>query len=136
MEIALRYDIHACTDITGFGLAGHALEMAKGGGIEIHLSFKAVPLYSDALEMYRKGETTGSNRGNQNLTEGFLDIKTNLKKEESELLFDPQTSGGLLMALPATQADALVGELKSEGIESASIVGEIKSKKGPRVVIL
>ena len=129
LEIALRFDIHACTDITGFGVVGHALEMAKGSGVQINLFYKAFPLYPNALEMYQKGETTGSNIDNRKLAEGFLKIDTTLRFEEEELLFDPQTSGGLLLALSSSHGEQLIKELKDEGLEAAACIGEVVSGK-------
>ncbi|HOV88247.1 MAG TPA: selenide, water dikinase SelD, partial [Syntrophobacteraceae bacterium] len=112
LETALSYDIHACTDITGFGLLGHALEMATASGVAVDLDFGAVPLYPNVLEMYRKGETTGSNSANRELLRGHLELKAALSREEAEALVDPQTSGGLLFSLPPDQAEELVERLK------------------------
>ncbi|HMK51466.1 MAG TPA: selenide, water dikinase SelD, partial [Thermodesulfobacteriota bacterium] len=72
MEIALNFDIHACTDITGFGIIGHCLEMAKGSGVQINLLYDKLPFYPYAVDMYHKGEKTGSNKGNRKLAEGLL----------------------------------------------------------------
>lgn len=107
IEISLNFNIHACTDITGFGIVGHVLEMAKGSGVRINLFYDKLPVYPNALHMYRRGETTGSNKANRKLAEGLFEKSKNLSREEEELLFDPQTSGGLLLALPSTHADQL-----------------------------
>ena len=72
MEIALKSGVHSCTDITGFGILGHTLEMARASSVAITLEFSALPFYPNAMDMYRKGETTGSNRPNQELVEDFL----------------------------------------------------------------
>jgi selenide,water dikinase len=133
IEVALNFDIHACTDITGFGIAGHTLEMAKGSGMQINLYYDKLHFYPNALQMYRRGETTGSNKSNRRLAEGYLKIVKRLSIEEEELLFDPQTSGGLLFALPSEKADALVKELKTAGIESADRVGEVIGQDEPSV---
>jgi selenide,water dikinase len=77
MEVALNFEIHACTDITGFGILGHSLEMAKGSGLQIDLIFDRLPFYPNALEMYQKGETTGSNKANRRLAQGFWDAAAN-----------------------------------------------------------
>ena len=136
MEIALDFDIHACTDITGFGLIGHSLEMAKGSGVQINFFYDKLPLYPNALDMYRKGETTGSNKANRKLAEvGFKMIKE-LSKEEEEVLFDPQTSGGLLLSLPSAEADHLIKKLKKAGIETASLLGEVLASAQPSVWVI
>ena len=131
--MALNFEIHACTDITGFGILGHSLEMAKGSGLQIDLIFNRLPLYPHALKMYQKGESTGSNRANRRLAEGFWKVTASIAFEEEELLFDPQTSGGLLLAVPAGQCDDLLTGLKAAGIEAAAHVGEVVESQKPLV---
>jgi len=125
LEVALGFPVHACTDVTGFGLAGHALEMAMGSGVRIDLRLESLPLYPDALAMYRKGETTGSNAANRKVCEGRIQVPVRLFPEQEEILFDPQTSGGLLFAVPGQQAGALVAALRAVGIEAAARVAEV-----------
>jgi selenide,water dikinase len=136
LQIALEFDIHACTDITGFGLIGHALEVARGSGVGIDLRYEALPLYPRVIDMYRKGESTGSNRTNRQLSEGFLMKTRSLSREEEELLFDPQTSGGLLISLPPEQSVPLIIKLKDAGIEAASNIGKVVSSPGHQIRIL
>lgn len=136
IEIALNFDIHACTDITGFGIVGHFLEMAKGSGVQINLFYDKLPFYTNALHMYRRGETTGSNKANRKLAEGFFKKIKELSREEEELLFDPQTSGGLLLSVPSTEADRLITELKRAGIETAARVGEVIAGPQPSVWVV
>ena len=136
MEVALNFQVHACTDITGFGILGHSLEMAKGSGLQIDLGFDRLPLYPNALKMYQKGETTGSNKANRRLAQGFWEAAAGLAVEEEELLFDPQTSGGLLFAVPADQCDDLLAGLKKAGIEAAAHVGEVVEGQGPFVRVV
>jgi len=135
-EIASNFDVHACTDITGFGMAGHTIEMAKASGVQINLFFHALPVYPHAMEMYRKGETTGSNLPNRKISEGSLRKKQTLTREEEELLFDPQTSGGLLLAVPSSQADPLQKALIREGLSGSSRVGEVEAASQAIVTVL
>jgi selenide,water dikinase len=86
--------------------------------------------------MYRKGETTGSNKANRKLCEGSLEIAVPLDDKEEELLFDPQTSGGLLLSVPAGRADSLVRELRTAGVAHAALVGEIVAAETPIVRIV
>ncbi len=125
MEIALQFDLHAATDITGFGIAGHTLEMALGSGSQVILHFDRLPFYNDALRMYQKGETTGSNKANQKLVEEQLQIKKSLTSHQEQLLYDPQTSGGLLLSVPASQANALIAALEAAGVKTAVQIGEV-----------
>lgn len=136
LDIALKHEVHACTDITGFGIAGHALEVARGSCAEVRLSYRGIPFYPNALAMYRKGETTGSNKANRKLSEGYLEFTARLDDKERELLFDPQTSGGLLFSVPAGEADAFVRELRAAGVEHAAVVGEVAAADVPKVKIV
>jgi selenide,water dikinase len=136
LEIATKFQVHACTDVTGFAIMGHTLEMARASGAEINLSYSELPFYPNALEMYQKGETTGSNAGNKKLVEGFSKIDKDLTSEQEEMLFDPQTSGGLLISVPSSQADDLVKELKAAGVDAASRVGEVVSNGNPFLTVV
>ena len=125
MEAALNFDVHACTDITGFGIAGHVLEVALGSNASVVLKFADLPIYQDALAMYKKGETTGSNKGNREMCKGKLECRVSLSKAEEEILFDPQTSGGLLISVPSSQAGDALRALEQAGTPCAVIVGEV-----------
>jgi selenide,water dikinase len=128
IEVALKFDVHACTDITGFGIMGHTLEVARGSGVQIDLFYDSLPFHPHALEMYQKGQTTGSNPPNRKLAEGFWESLTRISLPEEELLFDPQTSGGLLISLPNDQAEALAREMREQGMETAVRVGAVVAK--------
>jgi len=134
MEIALEYDLNACTDITGFGIAGHCLEVALGCDARIVLDYGKLPFYSAAEEMYEKGETTGSNLGNRELVAGKLEIQISLSRAEEELLYDPQTSGGLMLSLPASQADDAMKKLTAAGLATVARIGEVVA--GPAGVVM
>lgn len=136
LEVALSFELHACTDITGFGLLGHTLEMARGSGLRIDVSYEAIPFYPNAREMYRKGETTGSNKANRDLVQNSLTLSVKLTPDQEELLFDPQTSGGLLLAVPEDQGDRLVQDLRSAGIDSARRIGEAVESAQPGIRII
>ena len=126
MEVALQYDLHACTDITGFGILGHLLEVAHGCNARVVLDYKKIPFYADALAMYYKGETTGSNKPNRAMVaKHHLDLQVSLSAAEEELLYDPQTSGGLLLAIPGSLADELIAALTADNVQTAVRIGEI-----------
>jgi selenide, water dikinase len=126
MEKALAFDLHACTDITGFGFLGHVLEMAAGSSVHAVLDYKALPFYPGAHDMYKIGQTTGSNKANRTLVARHpLALATDLTRSQEELLYDPQTSGGLLLSLPNDQAQRLLQQLHEAGIGDAAIIGEI-----------
>ena len=126
IEKALAFDLHACTDITGFGLLGHVLEMAAGSGVHAVLDYKALPFYPGAHDMYKIGQTTGSNKANRDLVARHpLTMAIDLTRSQEELLYDPQTSGGLLLSLPKDQAQKLLLQLHGAGIDAAVRIGGI-----------
>jgi selenide,water dikinase len=124
-EAARRFDVHAATDITGFGLLGHCLEMARASNARVHVSYRSLPFYPHAAAMYRRGETTGSNAANRNAVAGSWELRVKLSAVEEELLFDPQTSGGLLLSVPDPQADELVRSLRAAGVGAAARIAEV-----------
>ena len=135
LHVALEFGVNACTDVTGFGLAGHLLEMAKGSGKSMELFYGNIPFYPNAPEMYRKGETTRNTRENRSLATGRLKMEKSLTPEEENLLFDPQTSGGLVFSLPEREAGELVARLKERGVLSAALVGRVTAGGGPEITI-
>jgi selenide,water dikinase len=136
IETAMKFDVNACTDVTGFGILGHTLELARGSDVQIDLIYEKLPIYPNALRMYQKGETTGSNKANRRLAEDAWEMTAHRSAEEQELLFDPQTSGGLLLAVPDSQADELVAQLKMGGVETAVRVGEVVASDKPYIHVV
>ncbi len=134
-EVMAGYEIHGATDVTGFGLAGHAFEMARGGGVRLVIDLERVPVMDQALEMYRRGVSTGVNRHNRDMVAPSLGMDTRLPDWHREIVYDPQTSGGLLAALPAASADALVEALGAAGVAGARRIGGVEAASdAPRLV--
>lgn len=126
IEAALSYNIHACTDITGFGILGHSLEASLGSGNHVRLNYNNLPFYDGALDMYKKGQTTGSNKANRAMvSRSQLSLDCVLDKNEEELLYDPQTSGGLLLSLPKEEAIKLIADLDAVGAPASALIGEV-----------
>ena len=125
-EIFLSYDVHAATDITGFGLAGHGLEMAQGSDASLHINLDAVPVMDEAYKMYELGISTGVNKHNRAKVMPSIHFNDSAKTEKREILFDPQTSGGLLVSLPKDQAKEAIDKLRNTGLADAEIIGEAK----------
>jgi selenide,water dikinase len=126
MEAARQFDLHACTDVTGFGILGHLLEMADGSGAQVIVNFSRLPFYPYAMDMYKRGETTGSNEANRRMVNRHsLEVRTSLNQAEEELLYDPQTSGGLILAVPGGQADELIKALHNGGVTAAVKIGAV-----------
>ena len=124
------FHIHAVTDVTGFGLAGHAQEMAKGSGVCLEINVQALPVMDEALEMYRKGMSTGVNAFNKQLVAENTRFARQLPPWHEQIVYDPQTSGGLLVALPAQEAPELVKALESIPTPAAALIGKALPPKG------
>jgi selenide,water dikinase len=125
-EVASGFEVHAATDITGFGLAGHCYEMVKGSQVAMEFTMHRIPVMKEALEMYKKGVTTGVNNFNRELVAGAVRFEKDLPPWHKEIVYDPQTSGGLLLSVPASQGEALLKALETAGVRWASLVGEVK----------
>jgi len=114
---------HACSDVTGFGLLGHAREMADGSGVTIVLEASKMPLLRGARRLAEQGCLTGGCRRIRAYLEDKIAVGRSVPEGLLEVAFDPQTSGGLLMALPQARASGVVTELHAQGITAATIVG-------------
>jgi selenide,water dikinase len=126
---------HAITDITGFGLAGHASEMAEGSGVTIVLDTRALPLIEGASTLATSANYTRASKGNRQFLEGRLEICDSADALGLEFLFDAQTSGGLLVAIDPQHADALVRALDDRGAMAAHVVGRVESRRGPTAIV-
>ncbi len=106
-EAMLAYDVHGCTDVTGFGLIGHAREMAVGSGVTIEIDTAAVQFLPGALDYARQGALPGGLKNNREFASCAVEVTREIPAEIENLLYDPQTSGGLLISLPETDAAQL-----------------------------
>ena len=129
-ETMLEFDPHACTDITGFGLSGHALGMAKGSNVKMRFRFRDIPRYEESLELIAQGVATSVTASNLQVAQDYLAFSGSFTEEETWLVVDPQTSGGLLISLPAAQAPDLVSRLRARGNPVAAVVGEVVPSGG------
>ena len=135
-DIMKKYDIHAVTDVTGFGLGGHGLEMAKASNVRLRLKMADLPLFDEAIAMYDKGMSTGVNSHNEKLIGTSVEYEKKFSASQKQMILDPQTSGGLLAALPADQAAELVKELAQIPTPAAVIIGEVISSDGKPGLII
>ncbi len=126
---------HACTDVTGFGLIGHALEMAVGSDVTLAIDFSRVPLLPMALEFASHGVLTGGGASNIEFASFSTGIEGKLSREQKMVLHDPQTSGGLLIALPADKAGGLVDAVRESGAGYAAVIGEVLDQ-GDKPIVL
>lgn len=134
-EIMQDFEIHAATDITGFGLSGHAFEMASGSGVRLEFTLDDIPVMPEALEMYAKGVSTGVNRQNRLLVENHIKFEKNVPEWHREIVYDPQTSGGLMVAVPQDQGPELISALKAADVKQSCIIGRVQKMHGANRLI-
>lgn len=128
------YEVHACTDVTGFGLMGHALEMAKGSGSGIRIKGSDVPVLPRVRELAEQGFVPGGTKNNFAHVEGDIDFPADLDQIGRWILCDAVTSGGLLIAVEPSQAEELLAKLVGAGVE-ASLIGEVTGEHPGRIVV-
>ena len=130
-----EFSVHACTDITGFGFLGHLAEMVVDSGHGVRIKAAQVPMYPEALEWAAMGLIPAGAYNNRNFRGAFVDFGAKVPQRVQDLLFDPQTSGGLLIAVAAGEAERLVDALKARGVESAAIVGEVVAEPVGMIIV-
>jgi len=126
MRLAGLPGVHAMTDVTGFGLLGHLMEVCRGSGVRATVRWNAVPLFTAAAELAAAGYVTGGSTRNWKGYGSLVDLTAHGKVEQA-LLTDPQTSGGLLLACAPDAVDEVLGIFRAEGFSSAAVIGEIAS---------
>jgi selenide,water dikinase len=124
----LRYEVHAATDVTGFGLAGHGFKMADGSRVTLQLEESDLPIMAGALELCREGMVPGGGKRNREYYGPHVKTSDEVASEVVEIVFDPQTSGGLLIAVPQRDALALLGDLHAVGATDASVIGAVRPR--------
>jgi selenide, water dikinase len=127
------FPVHAMTDITGFGLIGHAREMALASGVSLDISAGSIPFLEGALECVRAGYIPGGLKNNRDFAECMVEYEDEIPEETKSLLFDPQTAGGLLISTP--DGELLVKALNAAGVAAVEI-GEVLPQQKPRIRIL
>jgi len=130
-----RGAIHAVTDVTGFGLLGHAKEMAAGSGVSLEFDHRKIEPLPGALEGARAGFLAGGLKNNREWLEGCVEFDSAVPEEYRNLLFDPQTSGGLLVSIVASASDAALAALALRNVP-ARVVGSVTAKRSPLILVV
>jgi selenide,water dikinase len=120
-----RFNATACTDLTGFGLIGHLIEMTKASQVDATLYMDVLPLLDGALDTVAAGILSSLQPANLRLRRGIKEFETASKHPAFPLLFDPQTAGGLIAGVPSDQVESCISALKLEGYQTATVIGEI-----------
>ena len=129
-------DIHACTDVTGFGFLGHACEMVEDADVGMLIHASSVPFFPEIKGFVENEIVPGGLERNRQYRSKLIDVAPACPDWLVDILFDPQTAGGLLIVLPRSQAETLLGRMHAEGIVEASIVGEIISEPKGKIQVL
>ncbi len=131
-EVMEKYTVNACTDVTGFGLLGHTMEIAKGGNVGVTVNNQDVPVLSRAKELAEQNVIPGGTRKNRQWLADDIDYAENISEIDQLILCDAVTSGGLLISVPEAEADALQRDLQENNVQSA-IIGNVTSENAGRI---
>ena len=123
-DVLMHYSVHACTDVTGFALLGHSLELAQGSGVTVHIKAQAVPYHQEAYEMAEMGFIPAGAYRNRDFAEAGVKVVGDVARALQDICYDPQTSGGLLCAIPEAEAAACLAELRA-GAADAAVIGYV-----------
>ena len=131
--VMCKYPVHACSDVTGFGILGHALGIASGSGVTLVIESQKLPIMHRAPRLAEKGYITGGCKRNRDYLKDKITVEKSLPEGIVEVAFDPQTSGGLLIAVAKRLAAKLIGDLQAAGVTAATQVGYATSLQKPWV---
>jgi selenide,water dikinase len=134
-QVMLQIGVDACKDITGFGLLGHACEMIDGTEVGFTINAASVPVFPYALEYYSQGTVPGGVGRNREYRQHLVDFGPSVSPQLQDIFFDPQTSGGLLMAVPKAKASRLLKKLLSSGVSAAAVIGEVTTENKGRITV-
>ena len=134
-EIMVEAGVRTATDVTGFGLLGHLSEIAAQSGVTAEVYADAVPLFEGVLPCLRQQIISGAIERNREYALKFVDREKNVEEELETALYDPQTSGGLLMCVGAKKAEAVIKKLKNAGLDRAAIIGRIVGRSDGKILI-
>ena len=134
-ELMLEAGVHACTDITGFGFLGHTVQIAQNSQVGIQVNANSIPIFTEATGFAEQGLCPGGLHRNREFYSTCVKIAGEISTPAQDILFDPQTSGGLLISLTAEKANWLLSRLKQAGVEDAAIIGEVVSEPIGTVIV-
>jgi selenide,water dikinase len=134
-EVMRNYPVHACTDITGFGLLGHMAEMVVDSGLGVEIFADRIPIIPEALEFAGMGMVPGGAHKNREFRERIVDFSPSLDRVFQDILFDPQTSGGLLICVAEEAADELLRRVREKGSNQAEIIGRVVAEPKGKILV-
>ena len=134
-EAMVEYPVHACTDISGFGLAGHACEMLEESRCGMAIDFSSVPILPGAVEACGMGLVPAGLYRNRDFRADAVEVRADVPEYGTDILFDPQTSGGLLIAVDGEAAPELLEALHAAGVGTAAVIGKVRSDPNCRITV-
>ncbi len=134
-ELMQNYEVHACTDVTGFGLLGHLREMSKGSACDVRVFFDKVPFLREVKNLAAAGIIPGGTYNNLDFVQQDVEFGTHTRTDRL-LLSDAQTSGGLLIAMQASDAENYLADLHKSGLSAACVIGEFVAKGKGKINVL
>lgn len=134
-QVMAAHDIHACTDITGFGLIGHLAEMVTGSDVGVAVDTRSLPILPDALDFAAMGLIPAGAYKNREFRAGMVRTAATVERAVEDLLYDPQTSGGLLIAVDERGAEPLLADLRGNGVADTVVIGHVQSEPGHLIVV-
>ena len=130
----VQYGVHSCTDVTGFALMGHSFEMAQGSNCTIHIQVDKVPYHAEALELASMGLIPAGAYRNREYAQAGVTVRGNIPLAMEDILYDPQTSGGLLFAIPEAEVQSCLARLR-QSVPDAAIIGYVTEKEDSYLVL-
>lgn len=134
-EVMKQFSVHACTDITGYGLLGHLAEMVEDSGMALRLESRKIPILPEAMDYAGMGMMPAGAFKNKEFRLHMIEFSSEIDPLIQDILFDPQTSGGLLICVKREQADDLVNKLIEEGVRESKIIGEVISNPAEKIFV-
>ncbi len=133
-EVMIEFGVPCATDVTGFGLMGHLSEIAAQSGVSVEIEPARIPLFDGVRELLSQGVISGANEKNRDFSSARVDRAPSVPDDLEPVLYDPQTSGGLLMCIDPARADALLARLRERGVASAAVIGRVLERSAaPRI---
>lgn len=134
-QVMADFHVHACTDVTGFGLLGHLAEMVDGSGKSVRLAARSVPVFPEAVELASMGLIPAGAYKNRDFRKAMVAFAPDVPLALQDILFDPQTSGGLLISVAPAHAEALLQALHAKGVEGSALIGEVLDDPAEHITV-
>ncbi len=135
-EVMLEVGVNSCTDITGFGLMGHGLEMAEASKVTLFFFAERIPIFEGCERYVRMGLIPGVSKLSKIYLQDKIRIDPGVREEHKDIVFDAQTSGGLLISVPKEKAETLCAKLKQRGVATVSVIGEVHEKRDVSIIVV